>query len=79
MAYLNDDDKKHLDAESVEETDAESALGHEVASGADNVSDVDAIDESLGIYEDNSDSPDAGPENPAEVDIAREIAMHDEG
>ncbi|MDD2823163.1 MAG: hypothetical protein PHQ59_03700 [Candidatus Daviesbacteria bacterium] len=79
MTSLNDDDKKHLDVESPEEQDAESALGSEVKSGSEDVNDVDKIAESMGMYEEDLESPDAGPENPAEVDVAKEIEKHNEG
>lgn len=73
MVTLNDDDQKHKDTETVEVSDAESALGSEVASGSDDVDEVDDITKSMGIYED-SDS-----DSPEEVDIAREIEKNDEG
>lgn len=79
MANLTDDTKKHADAQPLEEADAETNLGSEVASGSDDVSDVDQTTESMGLYEDESDSPDSGPENPAEVDIAKEIEKNNEG
>lgn len=75
MVTLNDDDKKHLDAESVEEQDAESALGSEVASGAEGVNSVDDIDASMGIYTSSSTK---GAEDTDQVSIADEFAKHNE-
>lgn len=72
MANLLNDDQKHLDVESDELKDAESSLGSEVASGSDEVDNVDDIDASMGIYGNDE-------ENPTEVNIAEEIERHNEG
>lgn len=63
--------EKHEEVESPEEQDSESALGHEVASGSDEVGDVEEIAESMGIYDETK--------NPKEVSIADEIEKNNEG
>lgn len=71
MANLINDDQKHKDVESIEEQDAKSVLGSESA----DVENIDEIDESMGIYGNSSNTG----SDTDEVDIAAEIAKHNEG
>ena len=45
------DQQKHDQTQPLEEKDSETALGHEPASGSDQIADVDQIAESMGIYD----------------------------
>lgn len=59
----------------LEETDSETVLGHQPASGSDEVTDIDEIAKSMGIYDEETNEP----ENLTEVSIADEIEKNREG
>lgn len=68
------DEEKHDVAESVEEKDSETVMGHATESGSDEVADIEEIAKSVGLYDDKDpNKPEEGPENPDEVSIADQI------